>query len=59
MKRIAGYALMLAPFVLVVALDASRYGIWLALAKLAIAVTLAGALVLGFKLATEPGNFPP
>lgn len=53
MKRIAGYALMLAPFVLLFALDASRYGILLALAKLAISVALVGALVLGFKWATE------
>ncbi len=53
MKRIAGYALMLAPFVLVVALDASRYGFAMALSKLAIVVTLVGALVLGFKWATE------
>lgn len=53
LKRIAGYMLILAPFVLVVTLDASRHGIWFALAKLAIVVALAGAMVLGFKWATE------
>ena len=53
LKRAAGYALMLAPFVAVFALDASRYGFAMALAKLAICVALIGALVLGFKWATE------
>ncbi len=52
-KRLAGYALLAAPFVLVFALDASRYGFAPALAKLAIVVALVGAMLLGWKWATE------